>query len=343
MAVFRNSQQYGFNQCAKAGGYATFWHGMAAIPQTQPARGGSDVDQWTPCLTEVYDWPWSADAAGIPFDQSNLYGVRTRAWNLGDGNGDKDWLTAVPRTLPSGYVESRRSHVESPLIYDALGDNPLLGNFYDDADEYFLHWQLRYARGAFPSWTTIDETNEKLARWRPKNLNQLFFTNSINVINDGFYIERPTISDPCWYISYLRFHQGFRGVRIRLYTYVNDSDPTPPTSGVADIKLGYSDAPPTYPNFNGTDIYTGSLGVGTDTGPGPGYDHVYLNTLIVSASSLPAIGAEKFFCAFLGHYANGPGHIMIVDWGPRTDIPLWYFASMGNKCVTGGYPAAAAP
>jgi len=106
--------QYNFNTITKPPGISApgFWprwdvHGY--IQQSQSVRAGPSeyevpTENWQPYYSpQIIDWPFATDYAGIPFDQSNLYGIRFGG--PPDGDPEDMALIAVPKALPSGYTD----------------------------------------------------------------------------------------------------------------------------------------------------------------------------------------------------------------------------------------------
>lgn len=348
--------------------------GLGTFSPTEPSHAAiSDEDHYehATILTEVINWPFSEDEAGIPFDQANLYGVRTRAWSiLNDvendpplADGDRDWWTAVPKTLPAGYTATGRCGQLVPLVYDYLGDNPLYGE-----DEFLtpLLWQLRTPTGVIPYDADPDE-QQAIAEWRPLNLNQLTLQTFVAPLISGFYLFEgsvPPISDNghppysapntstirYWYAVHLGNHIGVRGCRIRVFVWADDyvipiiGGTEPPEFAIkVDIKLGWSDEPPSSPDFSDNEEWTHTFTEAdlVDEGAGNGFQHQFVGE-IISDGVLPPHGRKKSIEAFVGY--QGAGDIglvsVVIDWGPRTDVPLWYFASTGNLTAPGGYVTA---
>lgn len=319
------------------------YSGLGVLAPCNPARANTteefnydtmmmeEVEGWTVCRTEVVPWPFSADEEGIAFDQANLYGVRTRVWRvpLADGGGDKEWWTAVPKTLPAEYTPCGRCHIGYARVADYIGSDPMSG----------FEWSHRKANGFIPD-TSTDEGAAR-ARWSPMNLNQQVVSGGSISESSLFYVPMPP--DFHVYESYRTAalssdHIGFRGGRATV-TLRNDYVSYPITVSV-DLKIaslpvtssGWSSGGPpgdlvdyqtitisaTFSGFADPD-HTEDFDL-DELMPDPGIRHnfiVYLDPLGSPAAFQPPFNASFVL-------------------SPRTDVPLPWFASQRNRVAPGG-------
>lgn len=331
MANFVNTQKEGINQFALLGGQVSVHFGLGVLPQTQPARAVV-IDEFTEgtldCLTEVFDWPFSQDENGIAFDQNNLYGVRTQTIRQidGDGGGDRfdEELVAVPRSLPSGYTAVGRCGHVVPLIQDFLqGISPSQpGNVI--------------IRNATSDDVYTNDPYKKI--WTPMNRgSQGYQTN---------FIWGVTIDGNSDYSYIATDHIGFRtGGKLVTTISGHAGDPSKvwDHSGVLEFYSLDSDETSglNYIGQISADLYRN-------------FDDNIVETPINFTLPAKTLGkTSNFFVKgtltlrdtdMSGNPSNPPTYTQDVGtWfpaqltlGPRTDVPLWYFASKGNKCAPGG-------
>jgi hypothetical protein len=294
-----------------------------------------EVDGWTFCLTEVIAWPFAEDEEGVPFDQANLYGVRTRTWRrpLADGGGDSDdYWTAVPKTLPVGYTRVNRGEGILPdgFYADYLGSD-LMGP---------KSWNLRTPTGLLLNATT--DPDGLRAQWAPMNQSQRV---SSVVIGDAFsgqwveYVpeEFYTGSDRYWVALISDNHIGFRNCKLT-WTFGTSFIPSSGTFEIIAVRADEywdpidADNPP--PSLEVLASGTVVLSSGDTLPKVMEFD---LGPLIPASIGIPF----KFFIRYHEEDGAYPGiygsHSLILS--PRTDVPLWYSASMGNRVAPGGYVA----
>lgn len=332
MANFVNTQKGGINQFALLGSPIAVYHfGLGVLPQTEPARAVT-LDEFTEnstdCLTEVFDWPFTQDENGIAFDKDNLYGVRTQTIRqvIGSGGGDRfgEELVAVPKTLPSGYTESNRCGIVVPLIQDFLfGIGP-------------SQYGAVIVRSATSDDVFSDDQYKKA--WTPMNRGsqgyQTSFVWGVEVDGNSDY-------------SYIATdHIGFRtGGKLVTTISGHGGDPSKvwDHSGVLEFYSLDSDQTGglNYIGQISEDLYQNSS------------DNV-VETAINFALPSETLGkTSNFFVKgtltlrdtdMSGNPSDPPTYTQevgtwfpaVLSLGPRTDVPLWYFASKGNKCAPGG-------
>lgn len=323
------------------------------VPALGPVQGGGS---WAPCQTQVIDWPWSTDEAGVSFDQSNLYGVRTRCWSTDDiGNpGDRDWWVAVPKSPSVAYTRRGRSHVQ-PMIYDHLGDYPFQGVVVIDGFGYSIRpVRWRTPTGQYPTNLAGDGY-----LWTPMNLNRL--TIGIDPLDlaggfteaddsgiasgfDGPGCTIPVSSGPnltrSWDYFQVARHVGFRGGKMLLYSYTNQTC-APFSSGTARIVIGWDDALPSTtalpPNIAFDQSYAFSDLI--DIGSGGGYNWRFELTVNLPSMLIPTSeGEPKYWIFWIGSCMTGSNIVNLgaTNLSPRTDVPLWYWASQRNRIAPGG-------
>jgi hypothetical protein len=313
------------------------------LGRTYPVRAQTTLDYYEPpypaevagsalVLTEVVPWPWSEDDEGVAFDQANLYGVRTACWRqpLADGGGDKDDWVAVPRSLPSGYTAVGRCGILVPGLYAGYLDGI--------TPDTYATWNHRTHTGLL--WDTSDPEQAARASWSPMNRNQT----TLHVGSSWQSIVVAPGVDPWTYYPYSGItssHVGFRGAKVTV-SYVNPNIGPYPLTVSRTVKVAYqkitddawvADAKPATVH----DVATLTLSY---TFSGAGFDHtedIDLGSMLPADDGIPC----RFF-----FYAEPLGSLALPEWliyigldcyfGPRTDVPLWYFASMGNRCAPGG-------
>lgn len=276
------------------------------------------------CLTEVIEWPFSEDEAGVSFP-GNLYGVRTRCWRqpLADGGGDMDWWTAVPKTLPSGYTLVPRYGGTYSLIsgfyHDYIGDDPMAG----------FSWNLRTAGGVLLD--LLDSEQSARAQWSPMNLNQQCYNNS----SPAFFWMGDVEGHGDYYLALLaQDHIGFRGGLATL-----TSSQGVERSGEMEI-WGH----PVTGTYVDDAVLIDSVTLTAPPRISPPVGEPGPIVPSVTEVSLPAMLPTSD-----GIRWNFYGKITPSDWinelatvgkvfqlSPRVDVPLFYCASMGNRVSPGG-------
>lgn len=275
------------------------------------------------CLTEVVDWPFSQDESGVPFNVSGIYGVRTRCWRDVDG-GEYHNLVAVPRTLPAGYTRQGRCNILANLIDDHIGADPFNGAGLFDS--YYtpktVYWRGPNGRAPWPDGYS----------WTPMNLNQQVVT--------------PPISSGVWYFtggapggayikSFIGNHIGFRGLLVSVTYPVITPPDAPAPAGTWTFMVGWCD-PANPPPATIADINVlWSRDVTFDGAGTPGTTVDIPITVDLFPATLTNKRMDYYWIIHqvfnFGEFANG-----IIKLSPRTDVPLWYFASTGTKCAPGG-------
>lgn len=290
-----------------SGGFSTF--GILF-----PTRGTQDG---APIKTQVVDWPFEEDENGIPFDQANLWGVRTRCFNMYDPDfygpfdgayvGDQQWLTAVPKQLPPGYTYKGRCGHIYPLTGDFLGESPFFGVVDGSMIRRPVYW--RDANGIAPSADGYF--------WTPMNHNDRgeFVTTFVGVYSST--VGLALVAGPT-------NHIGMRGIKGTMYglagnTYqiiVTVEEPGDPSPTMAD--------PP--PN----QVWAGSVHVGGNAD----FDIDEMGDLFGD------LGELKDYYFWIRETRPGGASSLTgggnIYWGPRTDVPLWYTATTRNRVSPGG-------
>jgi hypothetical protein len=311
------------------------FYGIGTLGAMNPARantigeGEAAIEGYTDCLTEVVPWPYDEDEEGIAFDKDNLYGVRTRVWRqtLADGGGDKEWYTAVPRTLPDGYTPVGRCGIGYAYPGDVIGSTPMEG----------FSWNHRAPNGVLLDTTT----DEGLARsiWAPMNLND----KALGVSLDNYLFSYvPWMGGAnaweAYRISALSTsHIGFRGAKLTL-TPANNGPSLPCAEtffiGCQDI----TDDPWTENGPPATITQLATFAV----------NHTYasvsdpLITVDITLGELvpPADGIPQIFYIWQEPIGSPTGYVtqVVIDGflGPRTDVPLPWFSSTRNRVAPGG-------
>lgn len=313
-------------------------------------------------LSQVVDWPWASDSLGVPFDQSAIYGVRTRATGGGASGADEaDFLVAVPRILPAGYdPRGRCSGDLMPIISDQIGADPMTGcSPYNYGYGFFPVYRRTASSGAYPVGGTD---------WVPMNLNRNALTpttfggfgfwatdGSIYLSAAGFndppYAPKPPVSGTVplnFYGASLGQHVGFRGGQLTV-SYRGGSAPPYTWSGFTKVRVGYSATPISAPSF-GTVIFE-SEWYKTEAdyvGFSDGY-HNFSPKILSLPPMLPApTDRQPYWYMFFSYASMGQNTPGVVDGGfgsaypsgfqfsPRTDIPLWFSSTTGNKIAPGG-------
>lgn len=355
MTNYRHNWREGYHPfLAVPGGSAIRPWGMD-VPALGPVQGGGS---WAPCQTQVIEWPWAADELGVPFDQDNLWGVRTRCWStdVDTSAGDRDWWVAVPKVLGEEYTPRGRSHVQ-PMIFDHLGDNPLLGVVEYDGFSY----NTRPVRWRTPTGQYPSDLGDDGYLWLPMNLNQNVYADYNDLVGGPFLtfgfseadnsgtasgMGGPGCSIPItvgpsltrtWGYVQIGRHVGFRGGGLRIVNYANDPC-GPVVAGNLRIVIGWDDSTPSTTALPPNIIYDDSFAfsdlsaVGGE--PWPWELLVDLPAILVDSSE----GEAKQWVVWAGTCmaGSGPNVLQRVYLSPRTDIPLWYWASQRNRVATGG-------
>ena len=291
-----------------------------------------EIPGWVACLTEVIEWPFSTDDAGVSFP-GGLYGVRTRAWRqpLADGGGDMDWWTAVPRELPAEYqAAGRYSVLVSGFYTDYLGDNPAAGTV----------WNHRTPTGLLLNSTNDPDGHRAL--WTPMNLNQQVVEVTISDAFSGQwvpYVDAPFGGTILYWVAALDSqHVGFRGGKLT-FTVAATAFGAMPESGSADFEIV---AVPLNEFWDPYDCDDSDLPVSLTSGTVSWSFASYADPPVVVDVDLgdmrPPPGIP---CRFFIRYPTS-GDVPIyqsshyVRLSPRVDVPLWYSASMGNRVAPGG-------
>ncbi len=291
----------------------------------------AEIPGWVACLTEVHPWPYSEDVAGVPFDQSNLYGVRTRTWRqpLADGGGDMEWLTAVPKSLPAAYTAVQRDSILISGFYiDYLGGDPMTG----------VTWNHRTPAGVLLNDTT--DPGGHRARWAPMNLNDQVLSSSVGGIYTGqwvYYGPDVSYDDPLYVVALIASdHIGFRGGKLTFTAVANYTGSASATYEIIAVRVDEYwdrwDADGTAGVVEVLDSGTLSWSFATLSDP----PAVIEKTL---AALLPAdLGVRYNFFIRYAHGGFLPIYSTSHDFqlSPRTDVPLWYSASTGNRVAPGG-------
>ncbi|HEX3134082.1 MAG TPA: hypothetical protein VHX44_10935 [Planctomycetota bacterium] len=284
-------------------------------------------------ITEVVPWMFDSDDQGIEFNRDALYGVRTLCQRqpMADGGGDKENWTAVPRELAAVYTEVGRCGILIPgLYYDHLG------NCFDDG----VLWNHRTHRGDL--WDMTDPEDMARARWGPMNLNQ----RTLRVGTFWGSIVVPPGLDPSTYYAYSGIatsHIGFRGAKIYATLTNPGGGVDYPFTVNRTIKVAYEQmtADHWFEDVKPGTVHDLDSFTLSHTFAGPS-DPNHTETLDLGdlKPSDDGIPCNFFFYADpLGDpsLAESLLHISLdCYFAPRTDVPLWYFASMGNRCAPGG-------
>ncbi len=347
MIPYRSNQRYGVHPYIAATSRTSglqFW-GHALLGQMGPIQASVDGRQWSPCLTQVIESPWTEDEWEIPIDTDNVYAVRTRCWHHEDG-GEVDWLTFVPRVLPDGYEAKGRCGHVVPLIQDFLGPNPFAGVVDEFDVQVPVYWRTKTGLG--PS--------EDGYLWTPMNLNQQVYETTINdnPLGGTWYVEDldpgPSFDLSFWYKKTYGPHIGFRAARITGITYISATAGVPnPCLTNIRLVIGWTDPDDPDPvhvsDLNILYDHTFTGGSMTDNnGPIAGFPFSHAWDINVSGPlCAPTLGKRMKFHLALNHHTpsgggtNGyNGTDFYVHLGPRHDVPLWYWASERNRVAPGG-------
>jgi hypothetical protein len=321
MANFINSKNQEYSRYGGGDAPLDFW-GLGRFGRMRPVRAtpiedpeSEDefpplVDWFAPVLTEVFDWPYSSDENGFSFDQSNLYGIRTRCWRGAAYDGDVSYgLVAVPKSLPGGYTSVGRCGRTVLLIDDYIGDqrgSPV---------------SVRFPTKILPNNDASHVASreyEARSNWRPMAFDDKGFSSALSGASTIF----------------ANGHVGFRAGSIDFYKGDGVN------SGSETWNFGYKiiDQPyGTPPNYIGDSPWV-SVGSVTVSYTSSDYN-------AVESKTMPAILPPAGKVADLGCWNTHPDdpypndrHTSLKSFkaAPRTDVPLWYFASTKNKCAPGG-------
>jgi len=353
MGAFRNNQRPAPNPYSGSETVPGFW-GLSAIGGMTCQQANTTLDYYVDpypaevegsetILTQVIDWPFTEDDAGVAFDQANLYGVRTRCWRIpaADGGGDRDSWTAVPKTLPAEYTPVGRCGIQ-PIFADYLGANTLTNP---------VTWNHRTPTSPF----LLDVgTAEGLARsqWVPMNYNQQVLGADIG---DAFTGQWTVYSNPphnpadyVWIAAQIASsHVGFRG-GVLTFTIGATYAGTVPAAGSFTAEIVAVSILDTWDPFDeaGTggvveilDTKTVSWSFATFADP-PVILTLNLGDLRPSNVGVPFNFYVRYAWdnSFTNGFVPAPiyGSSHVFQLSPRTDVPLWYFASTRNKVAPGG-------
>ena len=298
-----------------------------------------EYDGWTYCLTEVVDWPFSEDDAGIAFDQGNIYGVRTRTWRrpMADGSGDSnDYWTAVPKSLPAAYTAVNRGQgfLESGLYADYLGDYLMQGT----------QWNHRTPTGL--RWALLTEDGSARSQWTPMNQS----TQVIGVYTGQWQHYGPSdfydLEDTLFVATLLeQNHIGFRGGKLT-FTLARINAPPQVYSGSATYEIIAVKVTDYWDPFDadGTEDVVEVLTSGTVAWSFTEYtDGAVVVEHTLSAMIPATVGIRYNFFIRYPYNTDPSGGVPVYNsshaflLSPRTDVPLWYSASMANRVAPGGY------
>lgn len=337
-----------FTNAQRPSTYDGDYHGLGVLPYMDPARAETtlefdiglgelvDAEGYTTCLTEVAETPpFTEDEAGIGFDNANIRWVRTRVWRrpVADGGGDKEWWTAVSKTLPAGYTAVGRCN----LVYifgDFLGDNPMNG----------FSWNHRTPTSGY----LLDVgTAEGLARsqWAPMNLNDQVVPADIGDVYTGqwaYYSNPPNVfpDDVVWIVAAIATnHVGFRGGKM-VFTLGPGYAGMVPVSGSATLEIIAVSVLDTWDPSNESatsgvvqvlESHVLSWSFATFLDP-PAVINITLGDLRPTGVGVPFNLYIRYAVLTAPVYVSS--HVFQLS--PRTDIPLPYFASQRNRVAPGG-------
>lgn len=344
MANFRNSKRMGINQYALAAGAGLLrFFGLSVLGQTGPEHAETEIDYEpdppepidgsAPVLTEVKPWTDTVDDIGVSFDSANLYAVRTAVVRQADapyGERDDTW-TAVPKALPSGYTATGRCGILGQLIADFIGPDPV----YSPND-----WQLRTpGHGVIPDLATAD--GQARAGWVPRNRGTQTYDTGTLVWGDltdeegGFYEH--------WGPSlFAGSHVGFRGGKMTVrcttseYNYGTIRFFAKNSDEVWD-QFDDGETAPTQIGSESFDFDDDELGAEVE------YDLSAMLALTLgktanfwAVAQVTRAVRDEFGEPTGEEYTAAGGPAVTLRLSPRTDIPLHYFSSTGNRCAPGG-------
>jgi hypothetical protein len=354
MINYRHNAQNGTNPFTSDRFWGVGMPGRLAPVQTT-SEGIQSYPNVVPILTQVVEWPFDEDDAGVPFDAGDIWGVRTRCL-LESGGGEIDWWTAVPRVLPEGYTPVGRHGRIVPFIDDHLGDNPFVGrvrNPYGYGDEI---WPVRWRTptGQYPSDLTDDGY-----LWVPMNLNQQTV--------DASYINGPTFTESSssglasgigpigfppicvipytagpnpyldWGYNSVGEHVGFRGGKLVLFA-LHTGFCAPAYAGFLRVVIGWDDATPATDALPPNIEYDESFSVGDLSLTSAVAYNWRWDLEVMLPALLSPLGTRKHWIVFVGSCQAGDALVDVsgIFLSPRTDIPLWYWSSTRNRIAPGG-------
>jgi hypothetical protein len=303
-----------------------------------PDMPGPPVFGYKGIVAMVADWPWDKDEIDTPFDQGNLWAVRTRCCSVNSGAGatlgEVDWWTAVPKVLPSGFTRRGRAGIIGGAAADLFGDVPAYGQV--TWDPYYLQYTSNIVR-----WREAREINGFLAtypgyEWTPCNLSRVslqfrdpsFWYNSGGSDYDlGLMRENENAATGYPPLPALR-HLGWRGGRFGS-TGVGGGPYAPAGTVTVSVAYGETDAPASMADV--TVLWTLDF---TTTPSG----YVTIGPCLAPTSAAPAARKYWYFIRKTVTAAVGQRSIINITprMSPRTDIPAWFTAVTGNKIAPGG-------
>lgn len=326
----------GINEPAQQSG---FTQGSAAAALLMgPDMPGPPVFGYKPIVALVEDWLWDKDEIDTPFDQANLWAVRTRCCSVnpvaGLTNGEVDWWTAVPKVLPSGFTRRGRAGIIGGAASDLFGDFPAYGPVTWDAD--FLQYY-----GRVTQWREAREINGFLAtyagyEWTPCNLSRVslqfrsptfWYNDGTSTYDLGLMRENENAATGLPPLPALR-HLGWRGGRFGS-TGPGAGPYAPSGTVIVSVAYGETDSPASMADV--TVLWTLDF---TTTPSG----YVTIGPCLAPTSAAP--GARKYWFFIVKTVDDVSGTRSIINitprMSPRTDIPAWFTAVTGNKVAIGG-------
>ena len=325
MADFRNSKTA---QAAFVYGSLPHVLGPMEVVRANIDIGMSgEMDGWAICLTEVLDWPFATDDAGVAFDQANLYGVRTRTWRrpIADGGGDSDsYWTAVPKALPSGYTATTRGEgiLTQGFYADYLGSDPFVG---DHSSNLRKPTGLVYATDS--AWVPMNQGRRVV----DASFGDVYsgawagYSDPPNGSGDGVYLVALITS------SFALGHVGFRG-GVLTFTSSGSGSAGSATFEIIGVKQGdYWDPLDASATSSVVEVLESGAVSWTTS---PTVTVVNLGTMVGAT-----LGTRY---SFYIRYAVADAQAIfdsdhVLQMSPRTDVPLCYSASMANRVAPGGY------
>lgn len=318
----------------------------------------ANIGERLPCLTAVFDWPHAEDDAGVAFP-SDIYGVRTSTsrQDLVDGGGDTDFLVAVPKSLPVGYTSALRHSILTAGFYaDYLGADPMAGTT----------WNHRTPSGLLLNDTTDPDGIRRL--WTPMNLNQqtlaltspaasYYHLETAPLVTatypptscNGFHgSTASSVLRSYHLLGQYPNHIGFRGGHFKLGFYTNSASFACGryAAGEVEIKIGYCDPGGAFvSNLPATVVFSASYDQATTPSIGAGfgpdgvthYTYRWEREVFLPAMESPLGLVKDWYVIETIHIAgDGPDSLDVFRLSPSVNVPLWYSASMGNRCAPGG-------
>ena len=312
----------------------------AAALNMGPDMPSPPLFRWKPIVAMVTDWPWATDEIDTPFDQSDLWALRTRCCRVGDefsgDGGEVDWWTAVPKVLPAGFTPRGRAGIIGGIDADHLGDFPAYGPV--TWDPFFLQYSTRSI-----SWREPREINGSGAlstypsyAWAPCNLSRVslpiaeptsWYGDGTAAYSLGMMREVPNAATGSPPLPPLK-HLGFRGGRFES-TGAGGGPYAPAGTVTVSVAYGDTSAPASMADVTvvwSEDITTAAAGYRT------------IGSCLAPLS--PDADARKYWF-FIVRIVNGTtgGYSGVYGdprMSPRTDIPPWFTAITGNKVAPGG-------